>query len=358
MRRNVVKAIAPLLMLAGGVAVHAQSRVIDQQWQFSPDPKGQFTAATVDRQAKWRPDQAGLSWNAQFDDLRDYAGVGWYRVTITLTQPPPSTRQLIHFGAVDYFTEVWVNGRRLGEHEGGYTPFTFDLTGKVHAGNNEILVKVFDPPMPPPLPDRRTQNSGAAQRSGKAAPANDKTQPTLDQRFKYNEIPHGKQNWYVQTSGPWQPVTLETVPMRYVEWVHITPHNSGDVTVEAKLDGSAGSGPVTATLSDPYGATVAKLDLAVDGMMAQGKAHVAGPMLWDGDHPNLYSLRLNDQTQEVHTRFGFRELTTADGRLFLNGKPFYMRAALDQDFYPEGIYSPPSGGLYPPRDAHVEGPRT
>ncbi len=75
--------------------------------------------------------------------------MGWYRVTIALPQPQPSTRELIHFGAVDYLTEVWVNGRRLGEHEGGYTPFTFDLTGKVHAGSNEILVKVFDPPMPP-----------------------------------------------------------------------------------------------------------------------------------------------------------------------------------------------------------------
>src|SRR3984957_7529459 len=343
MRRKIkIKAITLLLVLVGGVDVYAQSRVIDQRWQFSPDPKGQFTAATVDRQAKWRPDQAGLSWNAQFDDLRDYAGVSWYRVTIVLTQPLPSTRQLIHFGAVDYYTEVWVNGRRLGDHEGGYTPFTFDLTGKVHAGNNEILVKVFDPPMPPPLPNRRQQNSEPTNEVVKPGITGDKVERTLDDRFKYNEIPHGKQNWYVQTSGPWQAVTLETVPMRYVEWVHVTPHNSGDVTVEAKLAGSAGSGPVTATLSDPYGATVAQLDLAVDGMMARGKAHVTGPMLWDGDHPNLYSLRLNNQAQQVHTHFGFRELTTVDGRLLLNGKPFYMRAALDQDFYPEGIYSPPS----------------
>ena len=88
--------------------------VIDQLWQFSPDPKAQFTATTVDRQAKWRPARASLSWNSQFDDLRDYAGVGWYRVNIALPQPQPSTRELIHFGAVDYLAEVWVNGKRLG----------------------------------------------------------------------------------------------------------------------------------------------------------------------------------------------------------------------------------------------------
>src|SRR5580704_11918794 len=226
MRRKIkIKAITLLLVLVGGVDVYAQSRVIDQQWQFSPDPKGQFTAATVDRQAKWRPDQAGLSWNAQFDDLRDYAGVSWYRVMVTLPQPLPSTRELIHFGAVDYFTEVWVNGRRLGEHEGGYTPFTFDLTGKVHAGTNEILIRVFDPPMPPPVPTP-IKNSGPPKEVLTPPPPKNNALPPLEKTLNYNEIPHGKQNWYVQTSGLWQPVTLETVPMRYVEWVHVTPHNS------------------------------------------------------------------------------------------------------------------------------------
>jgi hypothetical protein len=321
MRRKIAAtAFLIVLMALSGL----QAQVIDQHWQFSPDPKARFRATTVDRMAKWRPDQAGLSWNAQFDDLRDYAGVGWYRVLVTLPQPLPATRELIHFGAVDYFTEVWVNGKHVGEHEGGYTPFTFDLTGKVRGGSNEILVKVFDPPMPAAVPS-------------------DQPQPTLDKKFNYNETPHGKQNWYVQTSGLWQPVTLETVPMRYVEWVHVTPHNSGDVTVEARLAGSAGAGPLTATITDPYGATVSQLDLVVEGEMARGKTHLAHPMLWDGDHPNLYSLRVNTQaTQLAHTRFGFRELTSAGGKLFLNGKPFYMRAALDQDFYPQGIYSPPS----------------
>jgi Glycosyl hydrolases family 2, sugar binding domain/Glycosyl hydrolases family 2/Glycosyl hydrolases family 2, TIM barrel domain len=343
-RINCIVALAILLMLVVTAGLQAQSRMIDQQWQFSPDPKAQFTAATVDRRAEWRPAKAGLSWNAQFDDLRDYAGVGWYRVTIALPPLQPSTRQLIHFGAVDYFSEVWINGKSLGEHEGGYTPFTFDLTGKVHAGKNEILLKVFDPPMPPPLAVQMPPNSAPKEVLKPIAPKN-KALPPLDQRFDYNEIPHGKQNWYVQTSGPWQPVTLETVPLRYVAWVHVTPHNSGDVTIEAKLEGSAGVNPLEATLFDPYGSAVAQIPLTVDGMMAQGKMHVSNPMLWDTDHPNLYSLELENPgktTQQVRTRFGFRELTTADGRLFLNGKPFYMRAALDQDFYPQGIYTPPS----------------
>jgi hypothetical protein len=339
--RTAAKAITSLIVLLAAVAVDAQVQAIDQMWQFSPDPKAQFSAATVDRQAKWRPARASLSWNAQFDDLRDYAGVGWYRVNIALPQPQPATRQLIHFGAVDYLAVVWVNGKRLGDHEGGYTPFTFDLTGKVHAGSNEILVRVFDPPMPAPVPTP-IQNTAPPKEVLRPNPPKNTALPPLEQRLDYNEIPHGKQNWYVQTSGLWQPVTLETVPMRYVEWVHVTPHNSGDLTVEARLAGSANAKPLQAILFDPYGATVARFELAADGTTARAQTHVAHPMLWDGDHPNLYSLEVRAGNQLVHARFGFRELTAANGRLFLNGKPFYMRAALDQDFYPEGIYTPPS----------------
>ena len=328
--RMAVKATHLLIVLLAAAGVHAQTRVIDQGWQFSPDPKAQFTPATVDHVAKWRPTQPSLSWNAQYDDLRDYAGVGWYRVTLALPAPQSSIRQLLHFAAVDYLAKVWVNGKLLGEHEGGYTPFTFDLTGKVHAGRNQILVRVFDPPMPPPLPTL-IQNT-----------AKNQAHPPLEQGLDYNEIPHGKQNWYVQTGGIWQPVTLETVPLRYVAWVHVTPHNNGDVIVEAKLEGSAGSRPLTATLADPFGATVGQLELTPDGTVARGQAHITAPLLWDGDHPNLYSVEVSNSGQVVHERFGFRELTTSDGRLFLNGKPFYMRAALDQDFYPTGIYTPPS----------------
>ncbi|MGC2399697.1 MAG: sugar-binding domain-containing protein [Acidobacteriaceae bacterium] len=347
----VLKAITSLVLVAP-LAIHAQSRVIDQGWQFAPDPKAEFTAGTVDHAAKWRPTRAGLSWNSQYDDLRDYAGAGWYRVTVTLSQPRPSTRQLIHFGAVDYLAEVWINGKKAGDHEGGYTPFTFDLTGKVLGGNNEILVKVFDPPMPPPIPTTLA-NTAPPKKVLVPNPPKNKALPSLERTLNYDEIPHGKQNWYVQTSGIWQPVTLEAVPLRYIAWVHVTAHNNGDVTIEGKLAGSGDAKPMQATISDPDGRGVAQFALspqdaknsspaANDGPIARGQIRLAHPMLWDIDHPNLYSIEVTEPGQSVHARFGFRELTSANGRLYLNGKPFYMRAALDQDFYPDGIYTPPS----------------
>jgi Glycosyl hydrolases family 2, sugar binding domain len=175
--RMAIKAFTSFIGLLAAIGSPAQTRVIDQNWQFSPDPKAQFTAATVGRAATWRAAKASLSWNAQYDDLRDYAGVGWYRVNVVLPTPQASKRELIHFGAVDYLTRVWVNGHLLGEHEGGYTPFTFELTGKVHAGNNEILVRVFDPPMPQPLltpipntaPPERSVSPQAGKKCGSAS---------------------------------------------------------------------------------------------------------------------------------------------------------------------------------------------
>ncbi len=98
---------------------------------------------------------------------------------------------------------------------------------KIVSRGNEILIKVFDPQMPPPLAVQMPSNS-APKEVLKPPAAKNSAEPPLEKRFDYNEIPHGKQNWYVQTSGLWQAVTLETVPVRYVEWVHVTPHNSGD----------------------------------------------------------------------------------------------------------------------------------
>ena len=269
-----VKAIIGFALFMAVAGLQAQSRMIDQQWQFRPDPKAQFTAIAVDRQAKWRPAKAGLSWNAQFDDLatmRGWAGSGHDRVAAAAVVQPgaDSLRRRRHF-------ELSINGRRLEEHEGGYTPFTFDLTGKVRAGNNEILVKVFDPPMPPPLAVQMPAKL-CAQRGPRPPGAKNNAEPPLDKRLDYNEIPHGKQNWYVQTGGLWQAVTLETVPLRYVAWVHVTPHNSGDVTVEAGLAGHAGRVHLRPRFFDPYGATVAAP--ACGGRTAaQGKTLVATPM--------------------------------------------------------------------------------
>ena len=112
---------------------------LDGSWQFQIDPSGGQEVAAIQ---EWRTAQVPLPWQAQFDDLRHTSGVGWYRRTVTLDQIPDAASDneaqslLLGFGAVDYLATVWVNGQRVGEHEGGYLPFEFDISGVVRQGDN------------------------------------------------------------------------------------------------------------------------------------------------------------------------------------------------------------------------------
>src|SRR5687767_5042143 len=90
-------------------------------WEFLPDPAGKLKTADLASAGPWRRARVGIGWNALFEDLRDYMGVAWYRVSFKMPQFTELRHVLIKFGAVDYFAEVFVNGTWVGSHEGGYT---------------------------------------------------------------------------------------------------------------------------------------------------------------------------------------------------------------------------------------------
>src|SRR3954468_4829536 len=186
---------------------------LEHGWEFLPDPSARLRYADLAGTSDWRPARVGLSWNAQFEDLRDYMGAAWYRIRTELPLFRDTRHALLKFGAVDYFCEVFVNGISVGTHEGGYTPFSMEITGALHPGENEIAIYVVDPPM------NETENKA------------------LFPEMMYNEIPHGKQNWYVQNSGIWQGVRLELCPSIYIERLDVTTQVSGDFKVEARLAG-------------------------------------------------------------------------------------------------------------------------
>src|SRR5688572_1079241 len=144
-RSTNVLAVLCLLVIAS--AVTAQTRTLDQGWELLVDRSANLKINDLSKSQGWRKTLVGLSWNAQFPDLRDYMGVAWYRTQIQQPGLSNGQRMMLEFGAVDYFTEVFVNGKRVGEHEGGYTPFTFDITDALKAGANELVVRVIDPPM-------------------------------------------------------------------------------------------------------------------------------------------------------------------------------------------------------------------
>jgi beta-galactosidase/beta-glucuronidase len=251
--------------------------------------------------------QVPAPWQSQAEDLRDYVGIGWYRRDFMVEEEWVTGRRLVlKFGAVDYLAQVWVNEQPAGEHEGGYLPFEMDITSMVTAGTNTVTVRVAD----------RLED--------------------------FAEIPHGKQSWYGPLSGIWQDVVLESRPQRYFRQVRITPQGER-VQVTATLD---------APLSQSEG-LVYEVRSPDDKVVASGRTDketftiaVKEPRLWSPDAPYLYTLALtlesgNTMDSVVET-FGFRTIETRDGKMLLNGQPLYLRGALDQDYYPDLICTPPS----------------
>ncbi|HZT74998.1 MAG TPA: hypothetical protein VE996_15250 [Terriglobales bacterium] len=310
---------APLaaFTLALCLAAVAQSRVsLDGSWQFLPDVAERLSPATLPR-AGWRAAQVPVSIQAQFSDLRDFKGAAWFRRTFTAPPVKAGNRLLVHFGAADYEARVWLNGRMIGAHEGGYTPFDLDATAAFRAGRNVLLVRIADPPGPP-----------AAFRAS------------------YAQIPHGKQNWYVQTSGMWQSVALELKPPAYLQWVHALTEGARLHGFELRLahpDQLPAGSRATITVTAPDGRAVRRVFPISARPDQELPFDLERAWLWSPSHPRLYRFSVVlSNGDRLDDSFGLRTIAVHDGRIFLNGQPIYLRGALDQAFYPEGIYSPPS----------------
>jgi hypothetical protein len=299
---------------------NARTLSLNGSWDFAVDSSACCTITDVAPRMSWRTAQVPLSWQAQFPDLRDYQGVAWYRKAFTLPRLKRTEQASICFGAVDYLSAVYVNGIQVGTHEGGYTPFEFDIRDVIRPGRNEVIVRVVDP---------SKEGNGT-------------------EGVNYMHIPHGKQSWYVQTSGIWQSVEIVIRPDRYIDRVHITPTVDGTVVFDVQLVGGTElKGPEAVYLSvfDPGGNKIIELRKAIPRLDKRlfMQAHVERPKLWSFDAPHLYRVQASlGRTDTVVESFGFRSIEAKTKRLLLNGNPFFLIGALDQDFYPETIYSTPS----------------
>jgi glycosyl hydrolase family 2 len=303
--------------------VNRQRTILDGEWEFFPDPKQNLAPDTL-RDEDARKIQVPGPWQAQFEDLRDYSGVAWYRLRFEL--PDDRLSAFLHFGAVDYFATVWLNGHQVGEHEGGYLPFELDVTSELRReGTNELVVRVIDP-------------------------GND---ADFLPEFAFAEIPHGKQSWYGPIGGIWQSVYLERRSPTHIARLRITPDVPGEqVRVQVGLNRQT-ERPLGLWLNvtDPRGQV--RRHRFVIGAGHEGEEVVIPipePMLWDTTVPNLYDLQASlldgsdDRAQpldDFSSRFGMRTIgTSSTGHLLLNGRVLYLRGALDQDYYPQLIYTP------------------
>jgi hypothetical protein len=304
----------------------SRSRIsLDGSWEFFPDPEQQFTHQSLG-QLEPRFIQVPGPWQAQFDDLRDYSGVAWYRKEFELPKATPAASAFLHFGAVDYSTTVWLNGKEVGHHEGGYLPFEIDISQQLlHDGPNELITRVIDP-------------------------GND---ADFLPEFTFAEIPHGKQSWYGPIGGIWQSVYVERRHPLHLDSLRVTPDVPGEqalvrITTSQQTERPLG---VWLTVTDPTGQVRRhRVVLPAGSATEEVTIPVPEPMLWNTVTPNLYQLQAalldgNDDRAELldtlSTHFGMRTIATSPtGHLLLNGQVLYLRGALDQDYYPDLIYTP------------------
>ncbi|MBI4164647.1 MAG: hypothetical protein HY508_02815 [Acidobacteria bacterium] len=324
--RNLKASLSILFVITGiasGEVARAGTLSLDGDWNFLADPAAKLTLNDLASAANVRPTRVPSSWQQQFTDLRDYAGVAWYWRSATVEALSSEQVALLRFGAVDYRADVYVNGQKAGSHDGGYLPFEFDVTSLLRAGENQIAVRVVD------ASARLKEVEG----------------------IKYDEIPHGKQNWYVETSGLWQSVSLEIRPRMHLRFVHISAGMDGKFKIQAAVQNVTVDLPIAETLrlkasmTDPDGKEVwsGAAELKRDQSNYEIAGSIANPRLWWTHNPALHKLHVYLPTGDAQDyRFGFRTFETRGGKFYLNGYVIYLRAPLDQDFYPDTIYTPSS----------------
>lgn len=271
---------------------------LDGAWRFRLDGHGDWRNATVPG-----------PWQAEFADLRHSTGKAIYARQLSIPAAWQGREIAIRFGAVNYFSEVRLNGRVLGTHEGGYLPFEFIIPQGTPA-ESALEVHVTLP-------------------SGDAEAYPD---------YPFGEIPHGKQSWYGPLGGIWQSVRLIARNARHVAHVAIDANpDTGEVALTLTRSAAAAGATVRATVGGVSAETTgAALTLRLDA-----------PAMWSTETPNLHALKLEllaggEVVDTTTHSFGFRKIETRDGKFFLNGQPLYLRGALDQDYYPDGICTPPS----------------
>ena len=242
----------------------------------------------------------------------------WYQRDIAVPAKRKGKRTLLHFGAVDWRSDIYVNGEKVGRHEGGYDPFTFDITDALKKGSKQQLaVRVWDP-------------------------TNDGPQP------------HGKQVvnpegiWYTPVTGIWQTVWLETVPDTYIVSTKQTPdldNNILSVNTSIKNLQPGDIINISAWKGNEKVAEKTGADTSVT-------LSISDPEMWSPSHPFLYDLKLTvmrkgKSVDEVKSYFAMRKISIAPDangiqKMMLNNKFLFEFGPLDQGWWPDGLYTAPT----------------
>lgn len=243
----------------------------------------------------------------------------WYQRTFSIPSKWKGNRVLLHFGAVDWKADVWVNQIKIGQHTGGFAPFSLDITPALQRGENELVVKVWDPTDKGPQP-----------------------------RGKQVSDPSGI--WYTPVSGIWQTVWMEPVPVQSIAHIKTTPDiDANKLTVEVSTDSHQPADKIEVKVLD------GKRLVAKGSAINQVPVEITMPEAvkwWSPDAPFLYDLEVNlyaggKLIDKVKSYAAMRKFSTGRDkngvvRLRLNNKDLFQFGPLDQGWWPDGLYTAPS----------------
>lgn len=254
--------------------------------------------------------------------------VVWYRRSFVVPPEDRAGRLLLHFGAVDYRARVWVNGQLVAQHEGGHTPFSADITAALHPEGEQVLVVRAED-----RPDDLAQPRG---------------------KQDWERQPH--RIWYHRTTGIWQPVWLEPVAALHIAELRWTPDlERGLLGLHVRLNAPPAR-PLTLRIQLALRGTSLADDIVVmeRGELRREIALDTAAMtmsrervLWSPRFPNLIDATLTlsesgKQRDQVFSYAGLRSVGTDSGRFLLNGRPYYLRLILAQNYWPESHLAAPS----------------
>ncbi|NLM54607.1 MAG: glycoside hydrolase family 2 [Firmicutes bacterium] len=312
--------------------VRNQWQTLNGPWFFAFDDRDQGIVQEWFR----NPLPNGVQIEVPFCYQSPYSGVNiqevheivWYQREFTLPPEWEGKGILLHFGAVDYHAIVWINGHLAGENKGGYASFTLDIAPFLCSGANTITVRVVDRPLT--------------------------SQPRGKQKARYENFGC----WYTPVTGIWQSVWLEAVGGTYLDHVRMVPDiDKGTLCIDYWLSGFEPGLTLKCDVSLD-GQQVASLTTDIeekhtffsdiiprrDGVLT---LEIPDAQLWWPESPVLYDVKFtllkgSQVLDEVQTYAGMRKVHAENGKIYLNNEPYYLRMILDQGFWPEGVYTPPS----------------
>lgn len=262
------------------------------------------------------------------DDQSEHSVV-WYQRHFQIDQSTDEVT-ILHFGAVDFKADIWIDGQHVGTHSGGHTSFSFDITNFVKDGTDHVMTVRADDPV------------------------------------RDEELTRGKQNWtgestgiwYTNTTGIWQTVWLEKKPVTNLASVkYVTDIDKGIVEISGEIDNFVSGTGVTANIK--FGdELLTKITIYPEDSAFEWSINILGNhifrmgyhnegWLWTPEHPNLFTVNFettapNAVTDKVSSYFGMRKIHTANGMTYLNNRQYYQKLVLNQGYWPEGLLTAPS----------------